>query len=208
MRIQDLFTLVLVVIIGSLSSTESRAASGCFDFSKSITGVLRPARNTSKSEQSGRVSSGDEYWASVQGLVPSSIKSIYAFLSDRNSTKSSRVDEMHVDIEQDPNFLLKQVVHNEVDPFPFVTVKWSEEWAFSLLEGTASEPKKILISYEKIDGTTHIKHLCGNILITADSDSSKSHVFLYEEAEATGRSQEDTVKGLKGTLEAIRTHAK
>jgi hypothetical protein len=115
---------------------------------------------------------------------------------------------MHVDIEQDPNFLLKQVVHNEVDPFPFVTVKWSEEWAFSLLEGTASEPKKILISYEKIDGTTHIKHLCGNILITADSDSSKSHVFLYEEAEATGRSQEDTVKGLKGTLEAIRTHAK
>lgn len=115
---------------------------------------------------------------------------------------------MHVDTEQDPNFLLKQIVHNEVDPFPFVTVKWTDEWAFSLLAGTFGDPKKILISYEKIEGTTHIKHLCGNILITADSGSSKSHVFLYEEAEATGRSQEDTVKGLKGTLDSIRAHAK
>ena len=209
MRIQDLFALVLVVIIGCLSASEPCAASGCFDFSKSITGVLRPARNTTKPEQSGKVSSvDDEYWATVQGSVSVPIKVIYAYLSDRNSTKSSRVDEMHVDIEQDPNFLLKQVVHNEVDPFPFVTVKWTEEWALSLLDGTFGDPKKILVSYEKIDGTSHIKHLCGNILITADSDSSKSHVFLYEEAEATGRSQEDTVKGLKGTLESIRTHAK
>lgn len=215
MRIQDLFTLVLVVIIGSFPSIDSCAASGCFDFSKPITNVLRPARNTSKIEQSGKVSpsespskSKDEYWATVQGPVSAPLKSIYAFLSDRNSTKSSRVDEMHVDIEQDPQFLLKQVVHNEVDPFPFITVKWSEEWAFSLLEGTPEDPKKILISYEKIEGTSHIKHLCGNILITSELDASKSHVFLYEEAEATGRSQDDTLKGLKGTLEAIRAHAK
>jgi hypothetical protein len=207
MRIQDLFRLVLVVIIGSFPSTQSRAASGCFDFSKSITEVVRPARKTAKAEASGRVS-GDEYWAVVQGDVPSSVKRIYTFLSDRNSTKSSRVDEMHVDIETDPNFLLKQVVHSEVDPFPFVTVKWTDEWGFSLLEGTPDNPKKILISYEKIEGTTHIKHLCGNIEISAESDGSKSHVFLYEEAEATGRSQEDTLKGLKGTLESIRSHAK
>jgi hypothetical protein len=207
MRIQDLFTLVLLVIIGCLSAAQSRAAAGCFDFSKPIAKALRPARSSPKTELSGRVS-GDEYWAIVQGPVAGSIKSIYAFLSDRNSTKSSRVDEMHVDIEKDPNFLLKQVVRSEVDPFPFVTVKWTDEWAFSLLEGTADAPKKILISYEKIEGTSHIKHLCGNIEITADSDGSKSQVFLYEEAEATGRSQEDTLKGLKGTLESIRTHAK
>jgi hypothetical protein len=196
MRIQDLFALVLVVIIGCLSAPEQCHASSCFDFSKSITGVLRPARNNTKAEQSGKVSpNGDEYWATVQGDVSIPIKVIYAYLADRDSTKSSRVDEMHVDIEQDPNFLLKQIVHNEVHPFPFVTVKWTDEWAFSLLEGTFGDPKKILISYEKI-------------LITADSGSSKSHVFLYEEAEATGRSQEDTAKGLKGTLDSIRTHAK
>jgi hypothetical protein len=211
MRIQDLFALVLLVIIGCLSVSEQCFASSCFDFSKSITGVLRPARMNTKAEQSGKVStnnSGDEYWATVQGDVSAPIKVIYGYLSDRNSTKSSRVDEMHVDTEQDPNFLLKQIVHNEVDPFPFVTVKWTDEWAFSLLKGTFGDPKEILISYEKIEGTSHIKHLCGNILITADSDGSKSHVFLYEEAEATGRSQEDTVKGLKGTLDSIRTHAK
>jgi hypothetical protein len=214
MWIQDVFTLVLMLLpltgwtddFSSASNGESR----CFNFSAPITQVLHPERISKVPAVSGKIKSKDNddlFWATVQGDVPASVKMLYTFLSDRNSTKSSRVDKMKVATEQDPQYLLKQKTEYEVDPFPFVTVKWTEEWGFSLLKGTPANPLQVLVSYEKIEGTSHIKHLCGNILLKSDSEGG-THVLLYEEAQATGRSQEDTLNGLKGTLKQLRDHAK
>jgi hypothetical protein len=226
MGIQDLFTLVFVVIpclfwcdasSGDLTSPSPETSpfsasisappknSVCFDFSRQIAHFLRPRRMSKSKAQSGRVKenpSGDEYWAMVQGTSPEPISKLYDYLSNRNSTRSSRIDKMDVQVEEDPHFLLKQKVRNEVDPFPLITVSWTEQWAFSLLAGTPLKPQKILISYEKIAGTSHIKHLCGNMMIQAES--GKTHITLYEEAEATGRSEADTLNGLQATLKLLQ----
>lgn len=228
MRIQDLFTLVLTII--PLISQPAFGAGGegkCFDFSSRIDHLLRPdlaslpsgSRGTlSPDFKESKISSQDKdskdtnnekdsiFWGTLSGDVHLPVRNVYFLLSDHNTTKSSRVDKMGVTEEMDPHYLLRQRVHFEIDPFPFVTVDWDEQWAFTLLDGTTEKPTKILISYEKVDGTTHIKHLCGNILIT-QVDPQTSHVLFYEEVQATNQSQGDTVSGLKGKLKNLQSHA-
>ena len=61
---------------------------------------------------------------------------------------------------------------------------------------------RIVISYEKTEGTSHIQHLCGSYVLQRTADD-KSDVFIYEEAKADRRSQKDTLDGLKGNLTAL-----
>jgi len=217
MRIQDLFTLVLA-IIPLISQPTFGAGIGdkCFDFSSRIDHVLRPDLTAQRSgsqgvlaPDSGKPTTNEKdgiFWGVVTGDVHLPVRNVYFLLSDHNTTKSSRVEKMGVTEEMDPHYLLRQKVHFEIDPFPFVTVDWDEEWAYALLEGTSEKPTKVLISYEKVDGTSHIKHLCGSILITQINPQS-SEVLFYEEVQATNQSQGDTVSGLKGKLKNLQSHA-
>ena len=138
----------------------------------------------------------------VRGDAAKPVLEAIAALLDHNTTKSGRVDGMDVIELDDPRYLARHEVHFSIKPFPFVEVEWTEDWAYTLLEGTPSDPVRALISYEKIKGTSHIEHLCGSILVQKRGPR-ESDIFIYEEAKATGRSAEDTVKGLKGTLASI-----
>ncbi len=173
------------------------AWAGCFDFSTPIETPLHKPTNTNAS---GVLPQG-WVWATVNGSVRSDLMTILADLYAHGTTKSSRVNKMKIVEQKDPRFLAKHEAHFEVDPFPFVSVKWTETWAFTVLEGTREHPSKVLVSYEKTDGTSHIEHLCGNYLL--ESQGAGTNVFIYEEAKATNRSEKDTIDGLKGNLKAL-----
>ena len=176
-----------------LSLLGTPAFGGCFDFSTRITD---PLHNPTNSDQSGKLPQGRD-WAAVRGTVHPSIETILKDLVAHGTTKSSRVNKMEIKDLKDPHYLAKQEVHFEVDPFPFVTVKWTEMWAFAVTNAAADHLVRVVVSYEKTEGTSHIEHLCGNYVLDRLPDG-QTDVFIYEEAKATGRNEKDTLDGLRG----------
>lgn len=142
-------------------------------------------------------------WAAVRAQAGKPIATLYQLLLDHGNTRSPRVDEMALEKLENPAYLNLELVRFLIKPFLFVKIRWTEEWGFALAEGTVQDPREIVVSYEKTDGTSHIEHLCGNMVLRKLTDKS-TDVFLYEEAKATGRKVKDTLDGLLGTLKTLR----
>ena len=193
------------VLTGLLSASFSYADENsitCFDLSKKITKPLLENISFKKNEE-GHPSYEKDTIGATEGTVSKSISSIYKLLIDHNTTKSSSVDEMSVEEKQDANNLARHLVKFKVFPFPFVTIEWTEDWAYTLLEGTKEAPIKILITYQKIEGTSHIGKLCGSIVLKKVSEN-ETHLTLIEDAKASRRDSKDTVEGLVGTIKTLR----
>ena len=98
---------------------------------------------------------------------------------------------------------MRQKVDYTINPFLFIHLKWTEDWAFSLTRGTLAQPEQITTFYQKSEGTSHIQHLCGAIVLQKKNDAH-TDVFIYEEAKATGRSEGDTLRGVEATIVTLR----
>ena len=200
MRIQVIFLIL---------STSTAAASGpCFNFETKIVKPLRApialVQGVDAADK-GTMDEGAEgrNWAVVRAKVDKSLDTVYQLLLDHKTTSSPRVAEMTVEKIESPSYLQLEQVKFLIKPFLFVRVRWTEEWGFALAEGTRESPREIVISYEKTEGTSHIEHLCGNMVLRKLTDKS-TDVFLYEEAKATNRKATDTLNGLLGTLKTLR----
>jgi hypothetical protein len=186
----------IVTLLLPLAFTFSASAK-CFDFSKKITSPLKDT----KAPASGKTGEGIT-WAAVEGTVEKPISQVLKLLLDHNTTKSPSVDEMTVEENKDSPHFANHFVKFMVKTFIF-KVSWTEQWAYEILAGSPEKPAKTLITYEKIDGTHYIPHLCGSVVLRKLSERSTG-VYQYEEAKAERRSVEDTVKGLEGTLATLR----
>lgn len=175
--------------------------SGCFDLASSED--VKPLQLTTarQSGSSGDLADGGS-WASERAVVRRPLGEIVAELKSHERTKSGRVAEMRISDIADPRYFLRQSVHFEVHPFPFVNIEWNEDWAFELTAGTAANPERVIVAYQKADGTSHISHLCGSYVLARKGDAS-TEISLYEEARATRRSRQDTENGIKATLENL-----
>ncbi len=190
-----------IILFCFLSSTLSFG--GCFEGkAQLLSEVLYPSTVTNKPTTStvGKktIPSNQLVWAKAQGNLNIPFDRVFDKLKDHKMTAGEDISEFEVTvIKKDliEDRFEHHDVHFIVKPFPFFTVEWDEAWNYDLQEGTKKDPIKILISYEKISGTTHIKHLCGNILISKVSDSV-TDVFMYEEVNATQRNEKDTEKSL------------
>lgn len=211
------FTIILML----LSSVNLYASQSCFDGDASKIDLLHkelPTENTTKNIgislkikenrstdffDTGKIADpakGDDvHFGSLLGTVKLPLSSIVSALKDHNTTKSPSVAKLTVTVDKAENANAPEThrVHFEVHPFLFVTVEWTERWIYT------PGAKSTLISYDKIEGTSHIKHMCGQIFVreTAPLESS---VYLYEEVQATRRSPENTLEGIFGTLKTLR----
>jgi hypothetical protein len=204
MRIQGFFRIILCALL-AVVAVSGAAFGNCFDFSKKVETPLREPQALEKGQDAtafGKYDNGTT-WGKVRGTIDKPIDKVLQLLLDHNNTKSSRVHEMKVDKKEDPNYLARHTVYFKIKPFLFITVEWREDWGYALAAGTPADPSRIVISYQKIEGTSHIEHLCGNIVLNKLS-STQTDVYEYEEAKATQRSPEDTVNGLLGTLKTLR----
>jgi hypothetical protein len=80
---------------------------------------------------------------------------------------------------------------------------WTEEWAYSLTEGTAQAPRRIVVSYQKVAGTTHIQRECGSYVLQA-RDGATTDLSMYEEVKADRRSARDTSDMHRGIIRNLR----
>ncbi|MBC7397127.1 MAG: hypothetical protein H7333_06755 [Bdellovibrionales bacterium] len=184
----------------------AHASTSCFDFSQKSTKLLHAAPTkfeSGKNPSNFGTDSRNNDWGQVSGTVNKPILQLYEKLQNPKTIRNSNNTHVEVSNTETKDYLKLIRQQITIKPVFFITVEWQEDWAFSLREGTPEKPASIVVSYQKTDGTSHIKHLCGNILLQSLSPTTTG-VYLYEEVQADRRSAEDVVNGITGTLRTLR----
>ena len=181
---------------------------GCFDFSKRVAepltapAPLNSGVGSGVKEASGSLNDG-RVWASAQGVINHSAEDLLQDLLTHRPTRAGAAKEMTVKTVGDAKNDLQQTAEFKINPFPLVTVKWLEHWTYNALKGSLKDPEIVVVAYEKTEGTSHIKHLCGTLKLEKMS-AAETRVTLYEEVRATRRTEKDTLNGVTGTLRELR----
>lgn len=145
-------------------------------------------------------------WAAARGVIREPIEVVYARLLDHRNVKDMTRTKLETQVLQRPGLLEYHVVSIVVTVsvvFFKKEIAWSEEWGFSLAQGTPERPERIVASYQKLAGTNHLKHECGNYVLQRLADGS-TDISLYEEVKATRRSARDTLNMHLGNLRKLR----
>jgi hypothetical protein len=201
-----LFTLPILALAAFGEAAEPPRP--CFDFALKIIDPLRPPLPRIEGRDNsafGTYPSGID-WAAARALVAMPIGAVYAKLLDHRTVKDMKKTTLSTTVLERPGYLdfhHVDVVVTLRALFVKVKVAWTEEWAYSLVEGTREAPRKIVVSYQKIAGTRFIKHQCGSYVLQA-YDETTTDLSLYEEIKADRRSAEDTRNMHAGTLRTLR----
>jgi hypothetical protein len=180
----------------------------CFDFTVKIDEPLQPpipmiaGRDNSAY---GRYRNGVE-WAAGRALVEVPIAAVYAKLLDHRNMKDMKRTTIATTLLDRPAYLEfhhVDIVLSLRALFLKMKVAWTEEWGYSLVEGTREAPRKIVVSHQKLAGTRHLKHQCGSYVLQA-LDEATTDLSLYEEVVADRRSAEDTRNMQTGILRNLR----
>ena len=208
--LQDMRALLLISILFFVDRVlwqhMAFADSACFDLSKASVQLLKaaPLKFDPKTDlgDSG-IDSNHLDWGQVSGVVHKPLGELYFKLQDPKTIRNSDNTKVTVELIETKEFLKKFLQKIVVKPVIFITIEWTEEWGFALKQGTPEKPEAMVISYQKSEGTSHIRHLCGNILLRALSPTSTG-VFIYEEVQADRRNAKDVLNGITGTLRTLR----
>jgi hypothetical protein len=180
----------------------------CFDFSKPVLKPLREPIEFSGGED--KTTSGDDPsgggWASARGHIPVPVTRVLELLRDQSTLKNTKDCDLSYEHRKKPGYLDFEDVDITIHPFPLISVRWQEQWAYEILEGNPAKPGHVLISYQKVSGTDHIRKFCGNISLTP-VDAFTTDIAIYEETDATRRTAEGIAKGHLGTLRTLRERA-
>jgi len=182
-------------------SIASTPESECFNFKKPIKKPLVNFSSTVGEAEKG-LKKDSIAWGKASKTIDRPIVEVYKLLLDPFSIKDPNRAKVNVKVHTDnPLFTETKNLQITIEPFPFVTVKWNEKWAYELLKGTKEAPIESLLSFQLTEPTPNLQHLCGSVLIK--KNDNKTDVFLYEEAKVTGRSEEDILKGHLGTFNTL-----
>lgn len=180
----------------------------CFDFRTAVVDPLRPpipmvpGRDNSAF---GTYANGI-HWASTRARMAMPIAELYARLLDHRNHKDMTKTVLSTSELERPGYLRFQRVDVVVTLralFLRKRLAWAEEWGFALTEGTREAPRRIVASYQKVEGTRYLKHQCGSYVLRA-LDESTSDLSMYDEVIAERRNAEDTRNMEAGILEGIR----
>jgi hypothetical protein len=183
----------------------------CFDFSHKVVEPLRPGIPLVPGHDNhvfGTVPGGVG-WASGRVVLEVPVAAAYASLLDHRNVKDMTKTTITTTVVERPEYMafhLVKIVVTVRALFLKMEIPWTEAWGYSLVEGTAEAPRRIVASYQKVAGTDHIKHQCGSYVLQAREDGT-TDFSLYEEVKADRRSARDTrdmhrgiVKNLRATL--------
>ena len=184
--------------------------STCFDFDRRIVEPLRPPIALEEGRDNsafGTYPNGVD-WAATRTVLPMPIRSVYAKVLDHENQKDMRKTRLATKVLERPGYLrfdLVDVVVTLRAPLVKVKLAWTEAWGYTLVEGTESDPRKIVVSYQKVAGTGHIQKQCGSYVLEARGEATD--LSMYEEVRAARRSARDTRDMHAGILANLRRTA-
>ena len=198
--------VLLLAGVGGAGADGSRST--CFDLSEAITEPLRPSipllegsDNTAFATHPNGIA-----WAAARAVIRRPIEVVYLKLLDHRNVKNMRKTELDTQVFERPGLLEYHLVSVVVTLKVVLlkkTIAWSEEWGFSLAEGTRDKPDRIVASYQKVDGTKYLEHECGSYVLQRLGDDA-TDISLYEEVKAPRRSARDTMNMHLGILRNLR----
>jgi hypothetical protein len=208
-------SLLLAVMLG-LAATSAVAAAElagpCFDFGQKVVEPLSPRIPLVEGRDNhlfGTYPTGI-VWASGRVVLDMPVAEAYARLLDHRNVKDMKKTTLSTTVVDRPGYMAFHLV-DVVVRLRLLLLKmdlpWREEWAYSLIDGTAEVPRQIVVSYQKVAGTTHIKRQCGSYVLQARDDGT-TDLSLYEEIRADRRSARDTRdmhRGIVRNLRGVRT---
>jgi hypothetical protein len=198
---------LLALAVASLGEAADPARP-CFDFTQKIVDPLQtpiPLIEGRDNSAFGTYPNGID-WAAGRALMKMPIGALYAKLLDHRNMKDMKKTTLSTTVLERPGYLDFHHVDIVVTLralFIKVKVAWTEEWGYSLVEGTREAPHRIVVSYQKIRGSRYIKHQCGSYVLQA-RDAGTTDLSLYEELRADRRSAEDTRNMHTGILRNLR----
>jgi hypothetical protein len=208
-------SLVLAAVLGLGATSRVPAAEPagpCFDFRQKVVEPLIPPiplLDGRDNHAFGTYPTGVK-WASARVVLEMPIEETYARLLDHRNVKDMTKTTLTTTVLDRPDYIAFHLV-DVVVRLRLLLLKmdlpWREEWAYSLTEGTPRAPRRIVVSYQKVAGTTHIKRQCGSYVLEA-RDGATTDLSLYEEVKAARRSARDTRdmhRGIIRNLRATRT---
>ena len=203
------FLVGVAVAAGAASRLlAAEPAAPCFDFGRKVVDPLTPRIAMVDGRDHhvfGTYPSGID-WASGRVVLPMPLEEAYARLLDHRNVKDMRKTTLRTTVLQRPGYLAFHLVDVVVRLRLLLLrkdVPWTEEWAYSLAEGTPTAPRRIVVSYQKVAGTTHIKRQCGSYVLEARDDGT-TDLSLYEEVKADRRSARDTSDMHRGIVRNLR----
>jgi hypothetical protein len=145
-------------------------------------------------------------WAAGRAVLDVPIEGVLARLLDHRNVKDMTKTTLTTTVVDRPEYMAFHLVDIEVTLralFLKVAVPWTEAWAYRLVEGSPQAPRRIVVSYQKVAGTGHIKRQCGSYVLQARDDGT-TDLSLYEEVKADRRRPEDTRNMHRGILRNLR----
>lgn len=203
-----MFLAVFVGLAGTTLVPAADLAGPCFDFRQKVVEPLTapvPLLSGRDNHVFGTYPTGIG-WAAGRVVLEMPVGSAYARLLDHRNVKDMKKTTLSTTIVDRPDYMALHLVDIVVTLralFLKIDVPWTEAWAYSLVEGTAQAPRRIVVSYQKVAGTHHIKRQCGSYVLQARDDGT-TDLSLYEEVKAVRRSPQDTRDMHRGILRNLR----
>ncbi len=203
-----LLALAVVLAAASAVSAADVGDGPCFDFTRKVVEPLRPAIPLipGRDNHVFGTSPAGVAWASGRVVVDKPVAAVYANLLDHRCVKDMTKTTIATTVVDRPDYMAFHLVKIVVTLRALLLkmeVPWTEAWAFSLVEGTAEAPRRIVASYQKVAGTDHIKRQCGSYVLQAREDGT-TDLSLYEEVKADRRSARDTRDMHRGIVRNLR----
>lgn len=177
----------------------------CFDFSKPVKKLMRPAIALGKGKPTtdwGNIQGGF-IWSAAREVVATPIEKVLKLCLDPMMTRNKENTELKVEKKTTTHFFEIHTIQIEVDVTFFFSLEWEEVWGYELLKGTRKKPQKVLISYAKTNGTSYLEKKCGHILLNKVSPT-KTDVFLFEEIKASRWDEVKAIASHIGTMKNLK----
>jgi hypothetical protein len=199
--------LLTVALAGSGKAADSPRP--CFDFTTTVVDPLHPPIPMipgCDNSAFGTYPNG-VHWSATRARMAMPITELYARLRDHRNHKDMKKTVLSTSEMERPGYLDFQRVDVVVTLgalFIKKKVRWAEEWGYVLVEGTREAPRRIVASYQKVEGTRYLKHQCGSYVLEA-LDEATADLSMYDEVVAARRDAEDTRNMQAGILGNIRS---
>ena len=198
-RTAKLLTCLLLVFLQREAVAAEEAP--CFDFRTKVTQPLKELPKGPGDVSQNGTTADRVYWAAARGEVQKPIEKVLAKLLDHETTRDTTISQVVVEPQEKGIYLARHKVQLTVKVL-FMYIRWTEDWAYALVDGTPEAPNTIVISYQKTEGTQHMSNFCDSMVLRRTPTGTD--VSQYQQGRVTGRSPQAMQEFLKTVLQRLR----
>jgi hypothetical protein len=138
------------------------------------------------------------------GCVARPLREVWAVMLNWPLMQWKGVDDSQAQAMANPptDVELYYKVHYHVERF-FVNVEWWMDWYHVVKRGTVENPEKILINFQKVDGTDHIQYWVGSVFLEKISDEVTSF-GIHVDVNADQQGPEDQGKTVQEVYDKLK----